>query len=141
MVIKIINLQDTLDTFDNIADIDLMPEIKEATYKVKTSAKDLSPVDTGALKGSVRSKLYPAQQSGVVYTTLEYAPHQEFGYTREVKKGDKIMVYGKWRTATKDFTVVYSGKPFMRPAMNMHRAGIVQSMKKYIRDEVKKKAL
>lgn len=139
MVIKIINLQKAIDKFGDISDIDLMPEIKEATYKVKTAAKDLSPVDTGALKGSIRHKLYPKQQAGVVYTTLEYAPHQEFGYTRKVSKGDKIMVYGKWRTATKDFTVVYSGKPFMRPAMNMHRAGIQQSLKKYIKQELAKR--
>lgn len=114
MVIKVINLDKCIRKFDNIEGIDLMPEIKEATYKVKTSAKDLAPVDTGALRNSIRHKFYPKQQSAVVFTLTEYAPHQEFG------------------------TRYQPAQPFLRPAMNMHRLGIQQSLKKYIRDELKK---
>lgn len=115
MVIKIINLDKCIAKFGNIAGIDLMPEILEATRKVQQSAKDLAPFDTGALKGSIKRKMYPKEQSGVVYTVLEYAPYQEFG-TRRMK-----------------------AQPFMIPAMNMNRAGINQSMKKYIKDQLKAK--
>jgi HK97 gp10 family phage protein len=115
MVIKVINLKSTLDKFGKVSDIDIMPEIKEATYKVKRAAKDLVPVDTGALKGSIRHKLFSKEQTGVIYTTLEYAPHQEFG------------------------TRYMPAQPFMRPAMNMHRAGIQQSLKKFMREEIAKK--
>ncbi len=116
MVIKIINLDKCIAKFGNIAGIDLMPEIREATRKVQQSAKDLAPVDTGALRNSIKTKMYPDQQAGVVYTTLEYAPYQEFG-TRRMK-----------------------AQPFMTPAMNMNRAGINQSMKKYIKEQLRNKA-
>ena len=126
MVIKVINLKSTIDKFDNVSDIDMMPEIIEATRKVQRSAKDLAPVGTpestgikgyvgGTLKASIKSKTFKKEQTGVVYTTLEYAPHQEFG------------------------TRFMPAQPFMRPAMNMHRAGIQQSLKKHIRDEIAKR--
>ena len=91
-----------------------MPEIIEATRKVQRTAKDLAPVDTGVLKGSIRTKKYPKEQSGVVYTTVEYAPYQEFGTSR------------------------MSAQPFMIPAMNINRAGINQSMKKYLKEQLRK---
>lgn len=116
MVIKIINLDKCIKKFGNIEGIDLMPEIREATRKVQQTAKDLAPVDTGALRSSIKTQMYPKRNSGVVYTTLEYAPYQEFG------------------------TRYQMGQPFMRPAMNMHRAGINQSMKKYIKDQLKLQA-
>lgn len=115
MLIKVLNLDKCIKKFGNIKDIDLMPEIIEATRKVQRTAKDLAPVDTGALKGSIRTKMYPKQQSGVVYTLLEYAPHQEFG-TSKMK-----------------------AQPFMIPAMNINRAGINQSMKKYLKEQLKAK--
>lgn len=116
MVIKVINLDKCIRKFGNVEGVDIMPEIKEATLKVKRSARDLAPVDTGILKSSIQHKLYPEQQSGVVYTVTEYAVYQEFG-TRKMK-----------------------AQPFMIPAMNMHRAGIHQSLKKYLREQVRRKA-
>jgi len=89
-----------------------MPEIKEATRKVQRSAKDLAPVDTGNLRGSIRTKLFPKEQTGIVYTVTEYALHQEFG-TRRMK-----------------------AQPFMIPALNINRAGIISSMGKYIKSQL-----
>jgi HK97 gp10 family phage protein len=113
MVIKVLNLKSLIGKFGDISDIDLMPEIKVATRKVQATAKQLAPVDTGALKASIHRKLYPKQQTGVVYTTLEYAPYQEFG-TRFMK-----------------------GKPFMLPAINRNRLGIQRSLEAYIRNKVR----
>lgn len=106
-----------------------MPEIREATRKVQRRAKEFAPVYPhkakppfkknyvgGSLRESIHTKMYPKQQTGVVYTTLDYAPHQEFG------------------------TRYQQGTPFMLPAVNIERAGINQSMKKYIRDELAKQA-
>lgn len=118
MVIKVINLDKCIKKFGDIGDIDLTPEITEATAKVQKTAKELAPYDTGDLFRSIHRTIRDKGSrnvTGVVYTTLEYAPYQEFG------------------------TVKMEAKPFMRPAMNINRAGIYQSMKKYIRDEIKKK--
>lgn len=93
-----------------------MPEITEATAKVQRTAKDLAPYDTGDLYRSIHRKMYPKQQSGVVYTTLEYAPYQEFGTSK------------------------MQPQPFMIPAMNINRAGINQSMKKYLKEQLKSKS-
>ena len=110
--------------------IDFMPEIIEGVRKVQASAKDLCPVYPspkvkgridphhvgGQLRESIHTKMYPAQQSGIVYTITEYGIYQEFG------------------------TRYQDGTPFMIPAMNMHRAGINQSMKKYLRDQLRANA-
>ena len=126
-IIKILNLDKLTRKFGNISGIDLMPEIKEGTRKVQRRAKKLAPNNTGFtpsgnpseskgdLKNSIKTKLYPEQQTGVVYTTLEYAPHNEFG-TRFMK-----------------------AQPFMNPALNIERIGIYSSMQKYLRDELKKR--
>lgn len=114
-----------------------MPEIRKATRKVQKTAKDLAPVYPspkvlaradqgltridpnhvgGSLRESIHTKMYPKQLSGVVYTTLEYGPHQEFG------------------------TVYQTGTPFMLPAMNIERAGIQASMKSYLKKQIAIKA-
>jgi HK97 gp10 family phage protein len=115
MLIKIINLDKTIKKFGKLEGIDLMPEIKEATRKVQRTAKDLVPVDTGTLKRSIKTKMYSKQQSGVVYSILEYAPYVEFGTSKQ------------------------KAQPFMIPAMNINRAGINQSMKKYLKEQIGKK--
>lgn len=56
---------------------------------------------------------------GVVFTPIEYAPYQEFGYSRKIRKGDQL--FGGKRTAVKDTNIVYAGKPFMRPALDKNR--------------------
>lgn len=130
MVIKINNLAKCIKKFGDIGDIDVFPVIKEGTYRVQAKAQSKAPVYGGAnskakppldknhrggtLKGSIKVKLDKKQKIGQVYTTLEYGPHQEFG------------------------TVFQVGTPFMIPAMNEERLGIVSSMNKYLRDKTNK---
>ncbi len=115
MLVKIINLDKCIKKFGNISDIDLMPEIARATRKVQRSAKDLAPVDTGILRASIKTRLLPKQEAGVVFTPVEYAPYQEFGTSK------------------------MPPSPFMIPAMNINRAGINQSMKAYLKNQMKQK--
>lgn len=140
MVIKILNLNKCIAAIDAYGRIDYTPEITSATKKVAREARDLAPVypspkawksfllgkskidwtrQGGTLKGSIRSNIQDKTKSsvtGVVYTMLNYAPYQEFG------------------------TRYQEGTPFMIPAMNKHRLGINQSMKKFLRDELKKRS-
>lgn len=121
MVIRIANLDKCIKKFGDISGIDLMPEITEATIKVQRTAKDLVPIDTGALQKSIHRKTYKKYQSGIVYTTLEYASYVEFG------------------TVNKDGSVRMYGQPYMIPALDKNRAGINVSMKDYIRKQLKEK--
>ena len=132
MVIRIANLDKCIKKFGDISGIDLMPEITEATIKVQRMAKDLAPVGTpestgipgyvgGTLMRSIHRKMYPKYQSGIVYTTLEYASYVEFG------------------TVNKDGSVRMYGQPYMIPALDKNRAGINVSMKDYIRKQLKEK--
>lgn len=125
MLIKIINLKKTIEKFGDISNIDLTPEIVEATRKVQRKARDLAPVDTGALKASIKTKIRNRGKSnvtGIVYTTLEYAPYQEFG------------------TLTKGGNIRMLGQPFMTPAILQERLGIQQSLKKYIKEQLRNEA-
>jgi HK97 gp10 family phage protein len=115
MLAKVINLDSCIRKFGNIDGIDVMPEITESTRKVQKTARELAPKDTGYLYRSIHRKLYPRQRSGVVYTTTEYASYQEFG-TSKMK-----------------------AQPYMIPAVNIHRAGIVQSMRSYLRQQARRK--
>ena len=42
-------------------------------------AKDLAPVDTGALRGSISHKVDPSEPAAYIGTNQEYAPYVEFG--------------------------------------------------------------
>lgn len=69
--------------------------VNKGALIVQAQAKELSPEDTGRLKGSITVR--PAKQGDInpeasVYTDVEYGPHQEFG------------------------TVHMKAQPFMRPA-------------------------
>jgi HK97 gp10 family phage protein len=78
--------------------------IKESCSKIKDSAKDLCPVDTGELRNSIADR-YTSESllhSGEVYTDEEHAPYVEFG------------------------TVNRAPEPFMYPAYNQNKEFIIQ---------------
>lgn len=104
-----------MSKFKNIEGIDLMPEISKATRTVQRTARDIVPVDTGTLKGSIHTKMYPKEQAGTVYTTVEYASYVEFGTTR------------------------MRAQPYMIPALGMNQKQINKDMQKYIKSELRKR--
>lgn len=116
MVIKVLNLDKCLKQLKDIRDINVMNVISDGARKVQARAKDLAPVDTGALKGSIRVKQYAQFLSAVVYTNLEYAPYQEFG------------------------TVYVPAHPFMHPAFNQLKSEIERDIKEYINKEIRKRS-
>jgi len=114
MVIEIINLKELIKKAGDIGDTNVMPVIRKSVRKVQSSAKDFAPEDTGILKASIKTKMYPKQLSGIVYTTTEYAPHQEFG------------------------TRFQSGTPFMNPAMETNRDTIIKDMSEFLSKSLRK---
>lgn len=61
--------------------------LERGAKKIQKNAKYLSPVDTGNLRNSIKTKAQTTQEGvkAQVYTNLEYAPYVEFG-TRTKRK-------------------------------------------------------
>lgn len=126
MVIAVNNLDKCIKKFGDISGIDMTPPMKDGALKVQKEAKNLAPVGTeestgikgyvgGTLKNSIRRKTYKKQQSAIVYTVTEYAPHIEFG------------------------TKYMKAQPFLTPAMKNLEKEIEKDTEKYIQSQLKKK--
>lgn len=114
MVIKINNLNKLITKLSEDKELDIMPVISNATRLVQRTAKQTVAVDTGILRTSIKTKLYPKQKSGVVFTTTEYAPYIEFGTSK------------------------MSAQPFLQPAMKSNEKDINNMLKKHIKQELQK---
>ena len=138
LTLRILNLQKVISKYNKLGNIDITPPIKTATAIVQRRAKELAPYKTGDLQRSIHRKIYRSkgQPYGKVFTNLEYAIYQEFGYTRNIRKGESL--FGGARVATKDITVIYAGKPFMRPAMDIEKRNIRKIVESYMRKEFNK---
>ena len=118
MVVKILRLSECIKKFKSLKGIDFTPVIREATQRVHRTARDLAPVDTGYLRGSIRfgvTKERGTKVTGVVYTPVEYAPYQEFG-TRYQK-----------------------GTPFLKPALDINRAQIERSVESFVKRNLRQR--
>lgn len=81
--------------------------IRKTAADIEATAKDLAPVDTGALRSGIhttdRGPLEARVEEGV-----EYAVYQEYG------------------------TSTQAGRPHLRPAAHAHEAGFLAGMQKVI---------
>lgn len=57
----------------------IMKGIQKGVLRVEGDAKNLCPVDTGALRASITHNLEPSTMSGTVGTIIDYAPYVELG--------------------------------------------------------------
>jgi HK97 gp10 family phage protein len=88
--------------------------VEAACLVVESSAKALSPVDTGLLKMSINHRTVDVQggSEGQVGTQTEYAPFQEFG------------------------TVKMKAQPFLTPALNANKATVKSLIESSIKKEL-----
>ena len=131
-VVAIKNLDKCIEKFEKAGDIDLKPIISKLTRIVQRDAKILAPVDTGNLMNHIFAKTLSGETAskvglgsnavGVVYTNVEYAIYQEYGWARDLKDGRHI---------------IYSGKPFMRPALQKNEQLIERSVENYLSNKLK----
>ena len=131
-VVAIKNLDKCIEKFEKAGDIDLKPIISKLTRIVQRDAKILAPVDTGTLMNHIFAKTLSGETAskaglgsnaiGVVYTNIEYAIYQEYGWARDLKDGRHI---------------IYSGKPFMRPALKKNEQLIERSVENYLSNKLK----
>ena len=100
-------------------------------------AKDLAPVDTGALRNSITHKVVPSEPAAYIGTNMEHGPYVELGTGRYATTGggtpkDKWVYMG-------DDGKYHIGKPmkpqpYLKPAVADH-AGTYRNI---IKDELKK---
>lgn len=122
-------------------------DIKEACYKgiirgaktIQKNAKLLSPVDTGHLRNSIKTKGQIKQDGAEaqVYTNLEYAPYVEFGTGQRgaesnVDRPDGISYKADWKGQ--------AAQPYMTPAyLHAKNSGEVEAqIIKTIQQELRK---
>ena len=70
----------------NLEKIDINKALTKSCLLVEESAKTLCPVDSGRLKGSIRSQV--DNNVGQVGTNVEYAPYVEIGTGLYSSTGD-----------------------------------------------------
>jgi len=85
--------------------------LEQATITIHGRATDLSPYDTGNLRGSIDRKVTDFE--GSVGTNVHYAPHQEYG------------------------TYKMDGKPFLMPALLLSKGDVKEQLLRAYRAAVK----
>lgn len=96
----------------------------KACALVERAAKQKAPKGNGELRRSITSRI--EGETGVVFTTLEYAPYVEFGTGLFAEEGGRMDVpwnyqddEGEWHS-----TRGQHPQPFMRPALDENREEI-----------------
>lgn len=138
--------------FNNIANMNLRSAVNEATKLVHGQAKELAPVDSGNLAGSIHMQVKDTgkEMQGRVYTNLEYAAYVEFGtgitgngtYPYKVEGlsleyRDKGWAYfdedkGEWI-----YTKGQEAQPYMYPALSTHKKAIEKILKNAVSQALK----
>ena len=129
--IRLEGLDNILDKFAKISSTaNIEDALGTCCALVERSAKQLAPKDNGELRRSISSKV--ENQTGIVFTPLEYAPYVEYGTGLFAEAGDgrKDVPWsyqddeGEWHS-----TSGQKPQPFMRPALNNNVAQIKQILK------------
>ena len=150
--VSIKNIDRLTQRFNNIANMELRDIVNKATELVHGQAKDLAPVDTGELAGSIKMQVKDTgkELQGRVYTNVEHAPYAEFGtgikgngtYPYEVEGlnleyKDKGWAYfdedkGEWI-----YTKGQEAQPYMYPALKENEKTIKQMFKNGVKTKLK----
>ena len=116
MKTEVLNLDRLVRKLDKLGRVDLTKPMKDSAYLVENNAKREAPVDTGRLKGSISNRVESKAGyiEGTIGTSVDYAPHQEYGTSKQ------------------------RGKPFLRPALAQAKPKIKDIFTRYIKMETKK---
>ena len=136
MAIEFENVDGVIAAIEELADVgDLTAVLGKACALVERTAKQKAPKDTGALRRSISSRI--EGNSGIVFTSLEYAPYVEFGTGLFAEGGGRTDVpwnyqddKGEWHS-----TSGMKPQPFMRPALNENREQILRLLKGELSDD------
>lgn len=151
--VTIKNIDRLTKRLNNIADMDLKKVVNDATKLVHAQAKDLAPVDTGELAGSIHmeSKKTKDGYEGRVYTNNDHSVYVEFGtgvkgngtYPYEIEGvtltyKDKGWAYIDPKTDEWVYTKGQEAQPYMYPSLNIHKKHIEKMLKTGVSDNLSK---
>ncbi len=115
----------------------LISGVSKAAMLVQGSAKNKAPVDSGALRQSIRADKAKVQGENVtatVSTNLEYAPYVEFGtgsrgQSTNTNTEVEVSYRSDWRGN--------KAQPFLWPALRENRNNSIKIIKEEVRKAVK----
>lgn len=146
------NVDRLLSRLNNIAKMDLKKTMVQATKVVHAQAKNLAPVDTGNLAGSIHQevKINGKNIAGRVFTNLQYAPYVEFGtgsngdgsYPYEIEGitlsyRNTPWIYTPNGGETFYYTNGQEAQPYMYPALKQNEKYIRQLFKEGVHTKLK----
>lgn len=138
--------------FNDVANMELVDIVNKATQLVHGQAKDLAPIDTGQLAGSIHMEVKKTAQKveGRVYTDAEHAPYAEFGtgikgngtYPYKVKGLNLVYKDKGWAYLDEDtgewiYTNGQEAQPYMYPALKENEKTIKQMFKDGVKTKLK----
>lgn len=131
MSIEIQGAEELLVKFSKMKDgATIRKGMQQACALVEASAKETAPVDSGALRRSIASRIEDGGTTiqGIVYTPLEYAPYVEYGtgIFAEGGNGRKTPWLYDDDNGETHFTRGQHPHPYMRPALSDNRNQITQ---------------
>jgi HK97 gp10 family phage protein len=112
--------EEVLEAFDDAC----LRALERCGQQAEGYAKDLAPVDTGALRNSITHKVVDSEPSAYIGTNMEYAPYVEFGTGQYSTTGGGTpkskWAYmgddGKWHVG-----VPMKPQPYLKPAVADHQ--------------------
>ena len=131
MSIKLVGLEEVLDSLDEVKDTSRVEEaLEKACAIVERAAKQNAPKGNGELARSITSKVEGTE--GVVFTPLEYAPYVEYGTGLFAESGGRKDVPWCYMDEKPGEFIWTSGqhpKPYMRPALEENKDDIIKIIK------------
>lgn len=115
----------------------LISGVSKAAMLVQGSAKNKAPVDSGALRQSIRAdkaKIQGENVTATVSTNLEYAPYVEFGtgsrgQSTNTNTEVEVSYRSDWRGN--------KAQPFLWPALRENRNNSIKIIREEVRRAVK----
>ena len=135
--IEFVGIDEVFDRLVSITEPEKVKNaLKDCCLLVERRARELAPKGNGQLRNSIKSRVEQdgANQVGVVYTALMYAPYVEYGTGIFAEDGGRTDVpwryqddEGNWYT-----TSGMPPHPYMRPALNENRENIKRILSREI---------
>lgn len=125
------NSEEVLKAFDDAC----LRALERCGLQAEGYAKDLCPVDTGALRNSITHKVDPSEPAAYIGTNMSYAPYVEFGTGHYSTVGGGTSK-SKWFYIGDDgkghVGMPMKAQPFLKPAVADH----TQTYRNIINDEM-----
>ena len=150
--ITVLNADRLKQKLSALAMLKVEQAVNKATLLVEGQAKDLCPVDTGALRESIHPKIEKSEHEvkGIVSTQCEYAAFVEFGTGTKGQGTYPYTINGLqlqyrqdgWafvdpKTGETIWTHGQKAQPFMYPALDRNRSKVESIISESVKDLIK----